>query len=169
MRHPLLCYPSLHYCWGRCCPFYIRLCAILYCATPPYTTAGADAARFIYGYARSCTVLPLPTILLGQMLTVSYSVGCAILYCATPPYTTVGADVARFLYGCSANLYCPTPPLHCCRGRCCPFFIRLAARSSTVLPLSRALLLGQILLDFCFGTVGCANTSLCYLPTLHQG
>ena len=41
---------------------------------PPYTTVGADSARFFY------------------------TVGGAILYCATPPYTPVGADAARFFY-----------------------------------------------------------------------
>ena len=51
-------------------------CAILYCATPRYTTVGTDAARSLY------------------------TVGSAILYCATPPrYTAVGADAARSLYG----------------------------------------------------------------------
>ena len=85
---PLLSDPPLHYCWGRCCTFFIRLvrgpmifyplptpllgrmlpgistvdCAILYCATPPYTTtvAGADAARFFCRrrFGRPFTVLP---------------------------------------------------------------------------------------------------------------
>ena len=70
----------------------------LYCATPPYITVGADAARFfvIRLAARSSTVLPPPALLLRQMLPVFYTAGCAILNCATPPYTTVGADAARF-------------------------------------------------------------------------
>ena len=72
LRDPLLWYPLLRYRWGRCCPFFIRLAA------------------------RTCTVLPPPTLLLGQMLLVFYTVGCVILYCATPP-------------------------LHYCWGRCCPF------------------------------------------------
>ena len=37
--------------------FYTVGGAILYCATPPYTTVGADAARLLYGW--------LPDPLLG--------------------------------------------------------------------------------------------------------
>ena len=67
-RDSLLCYPPLHYCWGRCCTCFIRLAA------------------------RSSTVLPRPTLLVGQNAArfFFYTVGCAILYCATPSYTTVG-------------------------------------------------------------------------------
>ena len=43
-RDPLLCYPSLH-----CC------------ATPPYTTVGADAARFLYGWLRDLLLRYPPT------------------------------------------------------------------------------------------------------------
>ena len=151
-RDPLLCYPPLHYCWGRCCPFYIRLAAqsstvlppptlllgqtlpvlyalggaILYCATLPYTTVGADSARLF-----SCTV------------------DGAILYCATPflHYCCGGCCPFLFYTVGGAILYCATPPLHYCWGRCCPFFKRLAARSSTVLP-SPILLLGRMLTVF---------------------
>ena len=97
---------------------------------PPYSTAGADAARFLYGW-------------------------CSNLYCATPPYHTVGADAARFLYGWRRDpLLCYPPRHYYCRGRCCPFFIRLAARSSTAVPPPTQLLGGP---------------SLFYPPTLHLG
>ena len=36
------------------------------------------------------TVLPPPTLLLGKMLPVFYTVGGAILYCATPPTLLLG-------------------------------------------------------------------------------
>ena len=86
---PLLCYHSLHYCWGRCCPFFLRLAA------------------------PSSTVLPSPALPLGRMLPVFYMVGGAILYCATPPYTTVVADAARFLYGWLRDpLLCYPSTLH---------------------------------------------------------
>ena len=45
--------------------FYTVGCAMLYCATLPCTTVGADAARF-------------------------YTVSCAILYCAPPPTMHLG-------------------------------------------------------------------------------
>ena len=72
-RDPLLCYPPLHYCWGRCCPFFIRLAARS--STPPYTSGGANAARFLYGWLND----PL------------------LCY---PPYDTIRADATRlFSYG----------------------------------------------------------------------
>ena len=53
-----------------------------------------------------------PTLLLGQMLPVFYTVGGAILHCAIPPYTTVGADAARFFNGWRRDpLLCYPPPL----------------------------------------------------------
>ena len=103
---------------------------------PTYPTIGTDAARFLYDWLRDPLLCyPPPTLLLGQMLPVIfYMIGCAMLYCATPPYTAGGADAARFFYtvGC-AILYCASP-LHYCCDRCCPFFVRLATRSSTMLP-----------------------------------
>ena len=94
------------------------------------------------------TVLPLPTLLLGQILSVFYTVGGAILYCATPPYTTVGVD-ARFLHGWLRDPLLLYPPLHYNWGRFCPFFfVRLAALSSTVLPPPLTLLLGNPLLGY---------------------
>ena len=165
--------PPLHYCWGRCCSFFMQLVG-----------------------AQSSTVLPPPTLLLGQMLPVFYTVGGAILYCATPPYTTVGADAARFLYGRLRDPLLRYPPLHHCWGRCCPFFfIRLAARTSTVLPPpytavgtdAARLLYGRrverpftVLPPYttsrlnaaCFGAMSVGvlgDPSLCYPPTLHLG
>ena len=130
MYNPLLCYLPLHYCWGGCCPFFIRLVR-----EPPLS-------------------YPPPTLLFGQMLPVS------------------------FLYGWCANLYCPTAPLHYCKGRCCPFlygwlcdfslcysppklllgwmlpvFYTVGARSSTILP-PPTLLLGQMLPVFLYGWRG---------------
>ena len=59
LRESLLRYPPLHYCGGRLF-LYTAGSANLYCATPPYTTVGADAARFRYGrrVGRPFTVLP---------------------------------------------------------------------------------------------------------------
>ena len=78
-----------------------------------------------------------------------------------PPYTTVASDAARFLYGWPRERLLCYPPLHYCWGRYCPFFIRLAVRSSTVLP-PPTLLLGQML-PF-FYTVGCWATLHCATP-----
>ena len=64
LRHPLLCYPPLHYRWGGCCQFFIWLAA------------------------RSSIVLPPPTLLLWQMQPVFYTVGCATRCCATPLHYT---------------------------------------------------------------------------------
>ena len=99
MYNTLLCYPPLHYCWGRCGPFFYTVAgAILYCATPPYATVGADAARFfvLYGCRRNPLLCYPPTLLLRQMLPVFYTVGCAILYCATPPTLLLGDPLLRY-------------------------------------------------------------------------
>ena len=68
-------------------------CAILYCATPHYTTVGADASRLA---ARSSTVLPPPALLLTQMLPVFYTVGCEQPFTVLPPYTTPRVNAACF-------------------------------------------------------------------------
>ena len=86
--------------------FLYGWCAILYRPTPSYTTVGA----FLYGWLRD------PSL------------------CYPSPYTTVGADSARFVYGWCAILYCPTPSSTLLLGPILPVFLRLAARSSTVLP-----------------------------------
>ena len=119
----------LHYCWGRCCPFCIRLAA------------------------RSSTVLSPPTLLLGQMLPAFLcAVGCAILYCATPctrvgrPFTVLPPYTARRLNAAcigamrasavSVTLCCATP-LYCTRGICCHFWCdehRRVGRTLIVLP-----------------------------------
>ena len=89
LRDPLLCYPPLHYCWGRCCPFFFNTVggAILYCATPPYTTVGADAARFLLLRlaARSSTMLHPPTLLLEQMLPVVLRLAARFSTVLPPP------------------------------------------------------------------------------------
>ena len=56
----------------------------------------------------------------------------------------------------------PHPPLRYCCGGCCPFFYTVGARSSTVLPLP-TLLLGQILPVF----IRLAARSLTVLPLPH--
>ena len=94
LRDTLLSYPLLHYCWGRCCPLFIRWCAILYCPTPFYTTVGADAARL-------------------------YTVGCAILHGATP---YCGGGCCPFVIRLVRDPLLSYPLLHYCWGRCCPFF-----------------------------------------------
>ena len=77
--------------------FYTIGGAILYCATPPYTTVGADAARFFLRLAaRSPTVLPPGYTTVGADASRFYTVDGAILYCANPRYTIVGTDAARF-------------------------------------------------------------------------
>ena len=74
------------------CIFYAVGGAILYCATPRYTTVGADAACFSYGWLRNALLCyPPPTLILGQMLPVLfYTVGGAILYCAILPTLLLG-------------------------------------------------------------------------------
>ena len=66
--------------------FYTVGCANLYCATPIYPTVGANAAFIFFTIgARTPTFLPLPTLLLGQMLLVFFiRFGGAHVYCATP-------------------------------------------------------------------------------------
>ena len=63
-----------------------------------------------------------------------YTVGGAILYCATPPYTSVGADAARFFYGWLRDPLLCYPPYITVGADAARLFLRLAARSSTVLP-----------------------------------
>ena len=77
LRDPLLCYPPPTLLLEQMLPvFYTVRGAIIYGSTPPYTTVGADAGRFFLMRlaARSSTALPPPTLLLGQMLPVSYTV-----------------------------------------------------------------------------------------------
>ena len=98
---------------------------------PPTLLLGQMLPVFLYGGARSSTVLPPPTLPLRQIDAARfYTVGCAILHCATPSPTLL-------------------------LGRILPVFYTVGARSSTVLP-PPTLLLGQMLLVF-FYTVGGAN------------
>ena len=127
--HPRLCYPpyttveadaarfytvgcAIVYCVtpykGRCCPFFIRLAAQSSTVLLPYATIQADAVRFLNSWRRDFLLCYPPTLLLGQMLSASDTIGCAILYCATPPILLLGQMPS--------------------------VLIRLAARSSTVLP-----------------------------------
>ena len=164
MYNPLLCCPLLHYWWGRCCPFYLRLAARSSTVIPPlHCCWGKCCPFFFYGWRRDPLLCytplhywwsrcypcffkgwlrdPLvycanpPTILLGQMLPVFYTVGGAILYCATPPYIAVGADAARFFCGWLRDPLLCYPPLHYRWGRLCATF--------TVLPPPPTLLLGD--------------------------
>ena len=57
--------------------FYTVGGAILCCATPPYTTVGADAARFLYGWLRDPLLYYPP-----------YTACWATLHCATPLHYT---------------------------------------------------------------------------------
>ena len=97
---------------------------------------------FIRLVARSFTVLPPPTLVPGQMLSVFYYVYCASFYCATPP-----------IHYCWGTLLL---------GQKLPVFMRLAVRLSTVLP-PRKLLLGPMLPVFARLT----GRSSTVLPPLH--
>ena len=98
---------------------------------------------YTVGCASSTTVLPLPTLLLGQMLPVFlYGWLRDPLLCYPSPYTTVGADAARYLYGWRRDPHCATP--------------------YTTPRLNAA----------CFGAMSVGvlgGPSLCYSPTLHLG
>ena len=102
VREPLLCYAPPHYCWSRCCPFFIPLVRVPLLSYPPYTTVGADAVRFIYGWLRD----PL----------LRYS---PLHYC----WGTCCPCFIRLVREALLSY----PPLHYCRSRCCPFLIRSAA------------------------------------------
>ena len=144
----------LHYCWGRCCPFCIRLAARSSTVLPPpYYCWGRCCPFCIRLAARSSTVLSPPTLLLGQMLPAFLcAVGCAILYCATPctrvgrPFTVLPPYTARRLNAAcigamrasavSVTLCCATP-VYCTRGICCHFWCdehRRVGRTLIVLP-----------------------------------
>ena len=115
--------------------------------------------RYLWGQQRQCSEQHysrrhhLPRVLsLGKLLCLSvvqtlssdrYMYNPLLCYRL---YATVEADAVRsLLYSVGGPiLYCATSPLHYCWGRCCPFCIRLAARSSTVLP-PPTLLFGQTL------------------------
>ena len=101
LREPPLCYPPRTQLLRQVLPvFFMVGCAELYCDTSPYATIRADAVLVLIRLGtRSSTVLPPATLLSGQMIPVFYSV-------------------------VSANIYCSTPPLHYCWGRCCPFFLQ---------------------------------------------
>ena len=80
-----LLYPPLHYCWGGCYPFFFygwRRDPLL--CYPPYTTVGADAARFSYGWLRDPLLCAPPTRRVEQPFTV------------LPPYTTPRLNAACF-------------------------------------------------------------------------
>ena len=82
--------------------FFMVSCAIIFRATPRYTTARADAARF-------------------------YAASCAVLYCASTPYITVRADAATFYTVSCAILYCATPPTILHLGHMLPVLVRRAS------------------------------------------
>ena len=68
---PLLRYPSLHHCWGRCCPFYKQLVRKPLVSYPPlHYSRGTCCSFFVRLAERSSAALPPPTPLLGQMLPV---------------------------------------------------------------------------------------------------
>ena len=139
-------------------------------------------------------MLPRSTLLSAQMLPALYTVGYAILYCATPRLHYCWGRCFPFLHGwrrdpllchpplhycwdrCCPLLFCGWrrdpllcyPPLHYCWGRYCPFFVRLAARPFTWLPLYTTPGLSAA----CFGAMRVGvlgDPSLCYPPTPHLG
>ena len=75
--------------------------AILYCATPPCTTAGQMLPFFFSTVGCAIFyVLPPPTLLLGQMLPVFFIRLAARTPTVLPPHhATDGADAACFPYG----------------------------------------------------------------------
>ena len=72
--------PPLHYCWGRCCPF-LHDPLPCYCKCCPF---------FIRLAARSSTVLPPPYTTVGADAARFYAVSCAIVCCTTPPTQHLG-------------------------------------------------------------------------------
>ena len=105
-------------------------------------------------------MLAPPTLLLGRMLPVFYTVGGAILYCATPPTLLLGQMLSVFIrLAAHSSTVLPLPTL--LLGQMLPVFIRLAAPSSTVLA-PPTLLLGQMLPVFY--TVVCAIFYCATLP-----
>ena len=171
--------------------FYTVGGAILYCPTPPYTTVGADSARFFtVGYVILYLPPPPYTTLEADAARFSYGFLRDPLLCY-PPYTTVGADAARFIRlaaRSSTVLPSPTlllgqmllvflrwrhdpllcyPPLHYCWGRCCPFFTVDWATIHCATPYTTPRLNAA-----CFGAISVGvlgDSSLCYPPTLHLG
>ena len=128
MCNPTLCYPPLHYCWGRCCPFYfIRMAALSSTVpTPPTILLGHILPVFntVDGaILSSTTLLPLLYYFYGRCCPLSVRLA-AQSSTVLPPYTTVGADAARFFptVGC-AILYCATSLYYHHQGRCRPFFL----------------------------------------------
>ena len=121
LRDALLCYPLLHYCWGRCCLIFKRLAARSATVLPPlHYRWGRCCPYCIQLAARSSTVQLPPTLLLADAARRLY--GWLILYCATPPYTTVRADAARRLYGWPRDPILCYPPLHLMLGQMLPVF-----------------------------------------------
>ena len=114
MRDPLLCYPPLHYCWGRCCSFFIRLAAQPSTVLPPPTLVlGQMLPDFMRLAVRSSTVLPPHTLLLGPMLPVFLRLAVRP-FTVLPLYTAPRFNAAWFgamtvgVLGdpCAAPLYC---------------------------------------------------------------
>ena len=127
----------------------------LYCATPPYTTVRANAARFLFCTVDGATFYsPTPsTLLLGQKLPV-----CIRLAARSSNHLHYfGADAARFcIYG-----WLRDPLL------CYPPYTRVG-RPFTVLPSYTARRLNAA----CFGAMSVGalcDPILCYTTTPHLG
>ena len=88
----------------RCTDLILSLAHVqLYCSTPLYTTVGADAARFVYGWLRDPLLWYLPYTPFGRPFIV------------LPPYTASKTNAACFGtmgVGFLCNtLLCYPPPL----------------------------------------------------------
>ena len=165
MYNPLLCYPPpLHYCWGRCCPFFLYgwLRVPLLCYRPPqyswatltalnpYTAPRLNAACFgamSVGVLGEPSLCYPPTLHLNQMLIV-------LVRCASAGWATLH---------CAASL-------HCTWVKCYLFWCdvrRRVGRPFTVLPLYTAPRLNAA----CFGAMSgdvLDDDLLCCPPTLHD-
>ena len=142
--------------------------AILYCATHPTLLLGQmlPVSFFFTVGARTVTVLPPPTLLLSDAARFLYGWRRDPLLCYPPPHYCWGRCCPFFIRLVREPLL-SYPPLRYCRGRCCPFFIWLAARTSTVLPPPYTTV-GQVLPVFLYGRrVGRPFTVL--PSTLHLG
>ena len=104
--------------------FYTVGGAILYCLTVRYTTAGAVAARFYYGWLCYPLLGNPPYTTVGTDTARFYAASCAILHCATLTTQHLGL-MLNVLFRCLGFL-CNTslcyPPLRWSKGKCCIFW-----------------------------------------------
>ena len=76
MYNPLQRYPLLYFCWGRCCPFFIRLVRKPLMSYPSLHYSWGGYCPFFTGWLHDPLLCyPPPSLLLGQMPPDFYTVG----------------------------------------------------------------------------------------------